>query len=646
MSLLLPRCLAGLGILLAPAVPVGLAADWAPAPAPLLTPWAAEIDPTHVLSEYPRPQFVRERWASLNGLWQFSAAQPGDLPPVGRDLTESILVPFAWESALSGLRRQLDTQRAFYRRTFTVPTDWRTAGQRVLLNFEAVDWEATVYVNGRFVGQHRGGYDPFSFDVTPSLLAEGPQELIVAVYDPGNDAAIAVGKQANARFADPQRYTYAPSSGIWLPVWLEPVPARHLVDFHAVPDIDAGSLTVTVSPDALADGLTIEAVARAGATVVGRATGGPNQPFTVPVPSPRLWWPQDPFLYDLDLVLKQDGREVDRVTAYFGMRKIALGQQRVNNRGPVQRIFLNHRCVFQMGPLDQGFWPDGLYTAPTDAALRFDVEGIRAWGFNMVRKHIKVESRRWFYHCDRAGLLVWQDMPSTFQARSFDDQAQFEAELGRLVRAHWNHPSVVNWIVFNEHWGAYDVQRLTEFVMALDPSRLVTGNSGIDAGKPHFDYQVGHLIDNHHYRPPTAPYATSERAAVNGEYGAIGYLADGHVWDPDGPWVHYNYAGRDDATAEYEKFIGQLRDYKAVQLLSAAVYTQWTDVENEMNGLYTYDRKVEKLDRTRVAAANRSLWVDDVAAVAPGATAPVFHNRTDGGADATPEESAQPRSVP
>jgi len=611
------------------------ATEWKPATAPLMTRWGENIDPANVLPEYPRPQLQRKDWLSLNGLWQFQEMQATDPLPAGQTLKDNILVPFPWESALSGIRRQLASQRACYRRTFSVPAAWQ--GKHVLLNFEAVDWEATVYVNGRFAGQHRGGYDPFSFDITPHLVATGPQEIIVTVFDPGNDQGIAAGKQANERFNEPQRYTYAPSSGIWLPVWLEPVAEHHIADFHAVPDIDAQSVEVTVSPESGVAGLTAEIVARMGDKVVGRAEGTVNVPLTVPVPSPRLWWPEDPFLYDLDVVLKKDGSVVDRATGYFGMRKIGLEALHVNNRGPGQKIFLNHRSLFQFGPLDQGFWPDGLYTHPTDEALRFDVEGIKAWGFNMVRKHIKVESRRWFYHCDRAGLLVWQDMPSTFKVRTMEERAQFESELARMVRTHWNSPCIVDWIVFNEHWGAYDVERLTNFVMALDPSRLVTGNSGIDAGRPHFDYQVGHLIDNHHYRPPTYPFATSSRAAVNGEYGAIGYLAEGHVWDVDGPWVHYNYKGKDEATAEYEKFAKQLLEFKNIQLLSGAVYTQWTDVENEMNGLYTYDRKLEKLDRARITAANRSLWVDDLAGTPP-VVAPVSSNPTDGGAAATPDE--------
>lgn len=613
--------------------------DWRPAPAPLMSPWSALVDPADVHGEYPRPQFTRERWLNLNGLWEFQEAQPTDASPFGQTLREKILVPFPWESSLSGIRRQLTSQRAHYRRTFEVPAAWRTNNQRLILNFEAVDWEATVFINGRFAGQHRGGYDPFSFDITPHLKESGPQELLVTVFDPGNDQGIAVGKQANSRFADPQRYTYAPSSGIWLPVWLEPVPTVYLTDFQAVPDIDAQTLSVSASPSAAATDLTLEAIARVGERIVARDEGPAHQTLSLAVTSPRLWSPVDPFLYRLELVLKQSGRTVDRISSYFGMRKIALGQVRVNGRGPIQKLFLNNCFVFQMGVLDQGFWPDGLYTHPTDAALQWDVDQIRAWGFNMTRKHIKVESRRWFYHCDRAGLLVWQDMPGTFKARTLDEKAQFETELSRLVRTHWNSPCIVNWIIFNEHWGAYDVKRLTEFVMELDPTRLVTGNSGIDAGNPHFDYQVGHIIDNHHYRPPTYPFATSSRASVNGEYGAIGYRVNGHLWDSDGPWVHFNYEGNEAATLEYIKFTQQLRDFRDNRLLSGAVYTQWTDVENEVNGLYTYDRKIEKLDRARTTSANRSLWESDLSD-SPYAAPSSPANPTDGGSDQVPDVNA------
>jgi beta-galactosidase/beta-glucuronidase len=620
------------------------AAQWRPAPAPLTTPWADSVDPADTHPEYPRPQFVREKWIHLNGVWQFEEARREDPTPTGRDLAERILVPFPWESALSGIRRQLDSQRAHYRRTFEVPEDWRTGGQRVLLHFEAVDWEATVFVNGRFAGQHRGGYDPFGFDITPHLAADGPQEVVVTVFDPGSDQGIAVGKQNNARFADPQRYTYSPSSGIWLPVWMEPVPARYIDHHLAVPDIDAETLTVTVNADAHEEGLTTSLVVRNGSAEVARAKGALNVPVVLSIPAPRLWGPQDPFLYDLEIILEKDGLEIDRVSSYFGMRKISLGAARVNNRGPVMRLHLNNRFLFQYGPLDQGFWPDGLHTHPSDEALRWDVAGIRAWGFNMVRKHIKVESRRWFHHCDRAGLLVWQDMPSTFKLRTEEEKTQFELELMRMVRTHRNSPSIVNWVVFNEHWGAYDVERLTNFVVALDPSRLVTGNTGIDAGRPDVDYQVGHIKSNHSYRPPHAPHPAHNRATVNGEFGALGYLVEGHVWNPAGPWVHYNFEDSGKATEEYERFVGMLRGFKAEDALSGAVYTQWTDLESEMNGLYTYDRKVEKLDRARVTAANRSLWVEDLGPGSSAGRVPSFTNPTDGGAENTPDEGRRPPS--
>jgi len=584
--------------------------EWHIASSPLLTPWAEQVDPKNPLPGYPRPMMVRDEWLNLNGIWQFQETKAGDAVPVGKNLEGVILVPFPWESALSGVRKQFDSRRAWYRREFTVPQSW--GGQRVLLHFGAVDWEATVCINGRSVGTHRGGYDAFSFDITPLLNRDGANELVVGVFDPGNDIGIAVGKQENSRFSNPQRYSYCPSSGIWQTVWLEPVPERAIIDLHSVPDIDREQLTVTVSTDQLGANSFLEIVALDGGKVVGQGRGQPDLSIVVPVPKPQLWSPTSPYLYDLRVTLKQGDATLDEVTSYFGMRKIAIRRHVINGRDGVMKIELNNRFLFQFGPLDQGFWPDGLYTAPTDEALRRDIDQMKAWGCNMVRKHIKVEPQRWYSWCDRLGLLVWQDMPSTFKKRTEEEKTQFETELDRMIKGHWSHPSIVNWIVFNEHWGAYDVERLTHTVMAMDPSRLVTGNSGMDAGRPHIDYEVGHIKDNHHYRPPTNPMANNKRAAVNGEYGAIGYNIAGHLWDSDGPWVHYNYKGKEDATAEYETFAKQLLGFRDEDHLSGAVYTQLTDVENEMNGYFTYDRRVEKLDRIRVTRANRSLWADDL----------------------------------
>ena len=576
---------------------------WKIAQSPLLTPWAGQVSPQNALPEYPRPLMVRNKWKNLNGIWQFQEANASDKVPFGKKLKEQILVPYPWESALSGLRKQLGSQRAWYRRLFTVPSDWE--GQKVLLHFGAVDWETVVYINGRCTGVHRGGYDSFSFDITPFLNVSGNQEIIVGVYDPGNDKAIATGKQSNDRFANPRRFTYSPSSGIWQTVWLEPVPAVCIKAIKIIPDIDSESISVTVDGSSLAGKHMAEVTVNDGNKQVGKGSGKLHEPFRVSIPSPKLWGPDSPFLYDVTIALKDSLHKVDEIKSYVGMRKVSM-QKNLN----IQRIMLNDTFLFQMGPLDQGYWPDGLYTAPTDEALKWEIRTMKEFGYNMVRKHIKIEPQRWYYWCDKLGLLVWQDMPGTFKKRTGAEKTQFEVELQRMVKSHWNHPSIVNWIVFNEHWGIYDPERLTNMVMALDPSRLVTGNSGIDAGKPDVDYEVGHIKDNHHYRPPTSPYGNQRRAIVNGEYGAIGYNVEGHIWDQDGPWVHYNYKGKEAATTEYEKFIEMILKFQK-EGLSGAVYTQWTDVENEMNGIYTYDRKVIKLDKEKVKAANESTYSED-----------------------------------
>ncbi|GEC72605.1 Glycosyl hydrolases family 2, TIM barrel domain [Flavobacterium flevense] len=564
---------------------------------PMQSPWAKDLDKNNPLAEYPRPIMVRTNWKNLNGVWAFGEAKEGMAIP--KKLNEKIVVPFPWESNLSDIQRQLKTQRAWYKRSFTVPKDW--SSNDVLLHFGAVDFEAKVYVNGQFVGMHKGGYDAFSFNIT-SYLNKTENELAVEVFDPGSDAAIATGKQSNDKFDNPQRYAYTPSSGIWQTVWLEPVPKQHITNFTITPDIDLELINVLVNANQ-DNNSKIEVVVKQGDTVVSSGEGQLNIPFQVKIPNPKLWSPDSPFLYDVIVKLKSNNQVLDEVKSYTGMRKIAIELE-----GNLQKITLNNKFLFQMGPLDQGYWPDGIYTAPTDEALKWDVENIKDWGFNMIRKHIKIEPQRWYYWADKLGLLVWQDMPSTFKKRTEAEKTQFETELTQMVRNNANHPSIIVWVVFNEHWGLYDVERLTNYTMALDPSRLVIGNSGIDAGKPNIDYEVGHIKDNHSYRPPSVPFASNKRAVVNGEYGAIGYNVPGHIWDLDGPWVHYNYEGKEAATKEYERFIKMIVDDFQKQGLSASVYTQWTDVENEMNGLYTYDRKVEKLDKERVKKANESTY--------------------------------------
>jgi hypothetical protein len=560
------------------------------------TRWADKVDPDRPLPHYPRPQLTRAKWQSLNGTWQFAAAADGEAPPVGRDLAERIVVPYPVESALSGITRGED--RIWYRRAFTVPDTWRVGGgQRLLLHMDAVDWQSTVYVNGTRVTTHTGGYDRFSVDVTDALKPGGAQELIVGVYDPTDLGGQAVGKQRKT----PGGIFYTPASGIWQSVWMEPVAAAHVTAVRNTPDVAGEAMRVTVEAQA-ATGTTAVVTASDGRRVVGRVTGRPGTELRLPVPNPKLWSPDRPFLYDLDVTLVDaDGRKLDTVGSYFGMRTVGVSQV-----DGVRRMVLNGKPVFQMGPLDQGFWPDGIYTAPTDSALRYDLEQTKLLGFNTVRKHVKVEPDRWYYWADRLGLLVWQDMPSMFGTPDGAERAQFEAELRTLVDQHRDHPSIVMWVPFNEGWGQYDQARIADMVKQWDPSRLVNNMSGINCCGA-VDGGNGDVMDFHIYPGPGTPGAPSAtRASVLGEYGGLGLPVIGHTWSGGG-WGYAVEPDTEALTARYVQMSGRLRELRSCNGLSAAIYTQTTDVETELNGLMTYDRAVTKPDVSRVRTANQAV---------------------------------------
>jgi hypothetical protein len=566
--------------------PAEPAAPWKPAVGPLMTRWARAVSVTNPHPEYPRPQMVRKEWLSLNGIWEFAVASANEAVPSGRELPERIRVPFPVESALSGVMKR--AERVWYRRTFTLPKGW--AGKRVLLHFGAVDWEATVTLNGRPLGTHRGGYDAFSFDLTPALRPSGPQELVVGVWDPTDRGSQPRGKQVN----DPKGIYYTPTSGIWQSVWLEPVSETHLAGLTLTPDLDARCLRVKpeVAGAGEAGDLTIEATALAGDAAVGRARGRAGTELVLPVPSPRLWSPAQPFLYDLKVTLRRGERSLDAVTSYFGMRKVELGSD-----GKVARLLLNGKFLFQVGVLDQGFWPDGLYTAPTDAALRSDIEMVKQLGFNMIRKHVKVEPERWYYWADRLGILVWQDMPSG-DNKTPESRRQFETELQRMIEGRRNHPAIIMWVVFNEGWGQYDTERLTRWTQAFDATRLVNNASGWT------DMKVGDVIDAHRYPGPGSPPPEPQRAAVLGEFGGLGLPVEGHMWSG----THWGYQGMTTPQQLADRYTALLRrvwSLKEDPGMCAAVYTQVTDVETESNGLLTYDRAVVKADPATLAAANR-----------------------------------------
>jgi hypothetical protein len=571
-----------------------LAADWKPADGPLLTKWAKDVTADKALPEYPRPQLKRDAWLNLNGVWQLAFGKDKDETPVGKDLPECILVPFPVESALSGVMKPAD--RLWYRRTFTIPKDWKD--QRVLLHFGAVDWESEVFVNGKSLGVHRGGYDPFTYDVTDALKPDGDQELIVRVFDPADAGTQPRGKQVNK----PESIWYTPTTGIWQTVWLEPVPRVYIDAVKITPNVDAGKATVAVSFQGLNFSVAARVTVRDGDKVVAAADGLPIPGVAVTIPNAKLWSPESPFLYDVRVELTHDGKPVDAVESYFGMRKVEIAP--VAGQGP-PRILVNGKFTYLCGPLDQGFWPDGLYTAPTDEALKFDIEMTKKLGFNMTRKHVKVEPQRWYYWCDKLGLLVFQDMPSGDKSinpgkpdieRTPESAKQYETELKAMMDGLHDHPCIIMWVVFNEGWGQFDTARITDWTKKYDPTRLVDDASGWQ------DRGVGDVNDVHAYPGPAAPAPEAKRASILGEFGGLGLGVDAHTWSKK-TWGYRGTASQEELTHKYERLWREAYKLRDERALSAAVYTQLTDVETEANGLLTYDRAVVKVDLEHAAAA-------------------------------------------
>jgi hypothetical protein len=578
---------------------------WKPAEGPLQTRWTKDVSPTNARPEYPRPQLVRKEWSNLNGLWQFATAQENDQPPIGKELKEQILVPYPVESALSGIMRH--ESRMWYRRTFEIPTEWK--GRNVLLHLDAVDWEATVFLNGKKLGTHRGGYDAFGFNITGFLNETGPQELIVGVFDPTDQGSQPRGKQKIKNGG----IFYTPTSGIWQTVWIEPVGSAFIEGLNIAPDVDAGKVEISVNAQGAGRTGQVSIDASYSSSEPGKAvafgagaSGPANKPVTIAVPDAQLWSPDHPALYTLHVKLTSKGKVTDEVDSYFAMRKISVAK---DDKG-IPRILLNNKFVFEVGPLDQGFWPDGIYTAPTDEALKFDIEAEKRLGFNMVRKHVKVEPERWYYWTDKLGLLVWQDMPSG-DNKTDESKEQFVHELDHMIQGRRNHPSIVMWVVFNEGWGQHDTESLVEHVKKLDPSRLVSNASGWT------DKGVGDIVDMHHYPDPAMPKVEETRAAVLGEFGGLGLPVDGHMWKKTAKnWGYRGVEDQQQLTASYAKMLARAWRLKD-KGLNAVVYTQTTDVETESNGLLTYDREVFKVDADKAAAAARGELQEQITVLMP-----------------------------
>ena len=583
---------------------LGVFAQWKPAGDKIKTDWATQIDPANVLPEYPRPIMERGEWKNLNGLWNYAIIEKGQ--PVPATFDGEILVPFAVESSLSGVAKRMDdTKELVYQRSFEVPSAWK--GKQVLLHFGAVDWKADVWVNDVKVGSHTGGYTPFSFDVTAALVAKN-NKLVVKVWDPTDKGYQPRGKQ----LSNPHGIWYTPVTGIWQTVWLEPVGKKHIEDLRILPDIDRNVLSVDakVAGRCAADMVEVNVYDGDKLVAVGKSIN--NEPVEVAMPVDRkLWSPDSPFLYTLKVNLKNGGKVVDKVDSYAAMRKYSYKRA----ADGIVRMELNNEPLFQFGPLDQGWWPDGLYTAPTDEALAWDVKKTKDFGFNMIRKHIKVEPARWYMHCDQMGIIVWQDMPSgdknpEWQMRKYFDgrerqrsavsEANYRKEWKEIMDYLYSYPCIGVWVPFNEAWGQFKTAEIAEWTKQMDPSRLVNPASGGN------HYQCGDMLDLHNYPAPNLFLYDATRPTVLGEYGGIGLVMKEHLWVPDRNWGYVQFNSSKEATDEYVKYANILLDL-IPKGFSGAVYTQTTDVEIEVNGLITYDRKVIKLDEARVREINQKI---------------------------------------
>lgn len=591
--------------------------DWKIVPGKITTSWSEKVSPTAVLPEYPRPQMVRDNWKNLNGLWNYAIKGKNESQPATWD--GKILVPFAVESALSGVGRNVGKDNIlWYNTTLTLPSAMQ--GKKILLHFGASDWRTTVYVNGKEAGSHEGGFDPFSLDIT-GLLKKGKQDIVVKVWDPTDDGPQPRGKQVKK----PEGIWYTPVTGIWQTVWIEAVADTYIASTKQTPDIDQQTLTVAAKVENAKAGDEVKVTAFDGAIKVAEGViSGENAQLKIA--SPKLWSPENPFLYNLTVTVTRKGKVIDEVKSYFAMRKSSLGK---DANGTI-RMLLNNKFVFQYGPLDQGWWPDGLYTAPTDEALKFDIAQTKAMGFNMIRKHIKVEPARWYYYCDQLGMLVWQDMPSgdlgngweprpgvidrgTDQNRSPESEAYYRKEWSAIIDQLYNFPSIVVWTPFNEAWGQFKTVEIAVFTKEKDPSRLINTASGGNF------VQVGHIIDLHNYPEPAMPDPAiygDKRAIVLGEFGGLGLPVDGHVWQQKDNWGYQSFKNAEDLFKRYSGFTDRLETLIR-QGLSAAVYTQTTDVEVEINGLMTYDRKVQKMPLEKLQAVHQKLYNPALVTIKP-----------------------------
>lgn len=580
------------------------------------------VDKACPLNVYPRPQFERKFWVNLNGEFDYAVTKAQKNFPGAYQ--GKILVPFAIESALSGVEKPFYADdRLWYRKNFTLSEEF--SGKRVILNFDAVDWQCKVYINKKLAGEHTGGYNAFSFDIT-DLVTDGENELIVHVYDPTDDGWQQRGKQSKASHG----FWYTATSGIWQTVWLEALSVAHIKSVKLLPDIDNGTVNVKTSVSTAEYKLTAS-VYDGGKEILTKEISADED---IALPDFELWSPENPKLYDMVLTLSVDGNVTDEVKTYFGMRKYHLG---IDEKG-YTRLFLNNEPYFQNGLLDQGYWCDGGLTPPTDEAMIYDIQKMKELGFNMLRKHIKTEPARWYYHCDRLGMLVWQDMISggkavnnlyagaipniqgvfapvanfsmkdnkykIFSREKKEWRDNFKDELFEMIDQLYNCVSICTWVPFNESWGQFDALEISKEVKKADPSRFVDHASGW------YDQGGGDFRSIHKYiLPVQVPKKEKDRAFVLSEFGGYSEILDGHVWNKKKSFGYMMFGSKDSLTKAYKKLFEKQILPLIPKGLSATVYTQVSDVEFEVNGIMTYDRAVVKIDENTIKEINGKMKI-------------------------------------
>ena len=578
--------------------------NWHPVGTRIKTKWGNNLKPENVWQEYPRPQLERKDWLNLNGIWHYSITDIGSKKPEKFD--QNILVPFCLESSLSGVMKPLnETQILWYYKEFEIPKKWKD--KNIIIHFNAVDWKSELYINDDKIGEHYGGYSEFNFDITKNLKT-GKNKIILKVWDPSDTGYQPIGKQC----LDPKVIWYTSISGIWQTVWLEPVNKQYIKKLEINNNYDNKEIKINCLLNTEVK-LPLEMSLIYKEKEILKQKGISNTETVLKISEENFhpWSPNEPNLYIIKIeIFDESNKLIDSILSYTTIRKI---EQRKDENG-YYRIYLNNKPLFNMGTLDQGYWPDGLYTPPSEEAMIYDINKLKELGFNAIRKHVKVEPYRYYYHCDKIGMLIWQDMPSGDRKpnsweyhhlntgddvkRSEESKNNYYNEWSEIIDNLKFFQCIIIWIPFNEAWGQFDTEKVVNFTHNKDPTRLINAASG-------GNHRIcGNFLDLHHYPEPSQYLKVDNLINILGEFGGLGLDIKGHTWKGDN-WGYRTFRTKEEITEKYEEYINLI--INSFKGFSAAIYTQTTDVEIEINGLITYDRAEMKIIEDRIKAANEKI---------------------------------------